>query len=69
MVGRNSFFKKNVSLSHPVLKVPVDRGSRAFPAGAKGRRRFTSLSQTGCETFVKRQKREKGLESPVNRGL
>jgi len=52
-----------------MLKAPVNKGSRAFPAGAKGRRRFTSLSQTRCETFVKRQKREKGLGSPVNRGL
>jgi len=58
-----------LSPSQLLLKVPVNKGSRAFPAGAKGRRRFTSLSQTGCETFVKRQKREKGLESPVNRGL
>ena len=53
-------FKKNLSLSHSVLKVPVDRGSRAFPAGAKARRRFTSLSQNlhrtspaRCESGVK----------------
>ena len=50
-------------------KTPVYKGSRVFPACAKGRRRFTSLSQNRCETFVKRQKREKGLESPVDRGV
>ena len=50
-------------------KTPVYKGSRAFLAGAKGSRRFTSLSQNRCETFVKRQKREKGLESPVDRGV
>ena len=48
-------------------EVPVHRGSRAFLACEKGRRRFTSLSQIWCETFVKRQKREKALESPVDR--
>ena len=48
-------------------EVPVNRGSRAFLACEKGRRRFTSLSQIWCETFVKRQKREKALESPVDR--
>ena len=37
--------KNLLSLSQPMLKVPVYKGSRAFPAGAKGRRRFTSLSQ------------------------
>jgi hypothetical protein len=66
---RKTLFKKSLSPSQLLLKVPVNKGSRAFPAGAKGRRRFTSLSQTRCETFVKRQKPEKGLESPVNRGL
>ena len=48
-------------------EVPVYRGSRAFLACERGRRRFTSLSQIWCETFVKRQKREKALESPVDR--
>ena len=62
-------FKKYLSLSQLMQEVPVNRGSRAFLACEKGRRRFTSLSQIWCETFVKRQKREKGLESPVNRGL
>ena len=69
-------FKKNVSLSHSALKVPVNRGSRAFPAGAEGCRRFTSLSQNlhststaRCETFVKRQKLKNSLESPVEREL
>jgi len=61
--------KKLLSLSQLMLKVPVNKGSRVFPAGAKGRRRFTSLSQTRCETFVKRQKQGKGLKGPVNRGL
>ena len=50
-------------------KTPVYKGSRVFPACAKGSRRFTSLSQNRCETFVKRQKRGKGLESPVDRGV
>jgi hypothetical protein len=66
---RKTLFKKSLSPSQMMLKVPVNKGSQAFPAGAKGRRRFTSLSQTWCETFVKRQKPEKGLKSPVNRGL
>jgi hypothetical protein len=67
---QKTLFKKSLSLSQLMLKVPVNKGSRVFPAGAKGRRRFTSLShKPGCETFVKRQKREKGLESPVNRGM
>ena len=52
-----------------MVKVPVNRGLRAVLAGAKGSRRFTSLSQNRCETFVKRQKRGKGLESPVDRGV
>ena len=52
-----------------MLKVPVYSGSRAFPAGAKGGKRFTSLSQNRYETFVKRQKQKEGLESPVNKGL
>ena len=62
-------FKKNPSPSPLKRKVPVNRGLRAVLAGAKGSRRFTSLSQIWCETFVKRQKQEKGLESPVDRGL
>jgi hypothetical protein len=60
-------FKKFPSPSPLKRKVPVNRGSQAFPAGAKGSKRFTSLSQIWCETFVKRQKREKALESPVDR--
>jgi hypothetical protein len=60
-------FKKYLSLSQLMQEVPVNRGSRAFLACEKGRRRFTSLSQIWCETFVKRQKREKALESPVDR--
>jgi hypothetical protein len=43
--NQKTLFKKSLSLSQPMLKVPVYKGSRAFPAGAKGRRRFTSLSQ------------------------
>jgi hypothetical protein len=66
---QKTLFKKLLSLSQLMLKVPVNKGSRVFPAGAKGRRRFTSLSQTRCETFVKRQKQGKGLKGPVNRGL
>ena len=65
----NLFFNKYLSLSQLMQKTPVYKGSRAFLAGAKGSRRFTSLSQNRCETFVKRQKREKGLESPVDRGV
>ena len=61
--------KNLLSLSQPMLKVPVYKGSRAFLACEKGRRRFTSLSQIWCETFVKRQKWEKSWESPVNRGV
>jgi len=41
---QKTLFKKSLSLSQMMLKVPVNKGSRAFPAGAKGRRRFTSLS-------------------------
>ena len=58
-----------LSPSPLMLKVPVNKGSRVFPAGAKGRRRFTSLSQNWCETFVKRQKLKNSLESPVEREL
>jgi hypothetical protein len=61
--------KNILSLSQPMLKVPVNKGSRAFPAGAKGRKRFTNVSHQACESDVKRQKREKGLKSPVNREL
>ena len=63
------FFKKSLSLSQLMQEVPVNRGSRVFLACAKERRRFTSLSQILCETFVKRQKWEKSWESPVNRGV
>ena len=59
-IGSENGFKKILSPSHTVLKVPVNRGSRAFPVGAKGSRRFTSLSQklhwttpTRCESGVK----------------
>ena len=43
---RKKLLKKSLSLSQLILKAPVNKGSRAFPAGAKGRKRFTSLSQT-----------------------
>ena len=66
---RKTVFKNYPSPSPLAKKVPVNRGSRAVLAGAKGSRRFTSLSQIWCETFVKRQKQEKGLESPVDRGV
>ena len=66
---RKTVFKNYPSPSPLAKKVPVNRGLRAVLAGAKGSRRFTSLSQIWCETFVKRQKQEKGLESPVDRGL
>ena len=59
-IGSENGLKKILSPSHSVLKVPVNRGSRAFPVGAKGSRRFTSLSQrlhrttpTRCESGVK----------------
>jgi len=35
-----TLFKKSLSLSQPMLKVPVYKGSRAFPAGAKGAQTF-----------------------------
>ena len=66
---RKTVFKNYPSPSPLAKKVPVNRGLRAVLAGAKGSRRFTSLSQIWCETFVKRQKQEKGMESPVDRGL
>ena len=66
---RKKLLKKSLSLSQLILKAPVNKGSRAFPAGAKGRKRFTNVSHQACESDVKRQKREKGLESPVNREL
>ena len=61
---RKYLFKKSLSLSQPMLKAPVNKGSRVFPAGAKGRRRFTSLSQNWVWNVCETSKARKGAGKP-----
>ena len=58
--------KKNASTFHGYAQSPLFKGVLGV---WRARGRFTLLSQTRCETFVKRQKPEKGQESPENKGL